>query len=67
MELISIILQFVGLILVLFAGFGLIYESFSETSFFPKELVISSKIARPIGIVVSLTAVFVIVYKVVIH
>lgn len=66
MELISIILQFSGLVLVLFAGFGLLYESFSEKSFFPEELVISPKIARPIGIVVSLVAVFAIVYKVIV-
>lgn len=65
MELISLILQFAGLVLVLFAGFGLLYESFSETSFFPKDLAISPKISRPTGVIVSLIAVSAIVYKVI--
>ncbi len=66
MELISTILQITGLVLVLFAGFGLLYESFSDTSFFPEELRISAKISRPIGILVSVCAVFAIIYKVVV-
>lgn len=62
-ELISLVFEFVLMILVLFLGFDFMAESFTEESFFPDELALPSTVTRPIGIVLSIGATLAIVWQ----
>ncbi len=63
MELISLVFEFVLMVMVLFLGFDFMAESFSEKSFFPDELVLSATVTRPIGLVLSIGAALAIVWQ----
>ncbi|RLE16129.1 MAG: hypothetical protein DRJ14_09135 [Acidobacteria bacterium] len=63
MELISLVFEFVLMVMVLFLGFDFMAESFSEKSFFPDELVLPATVTRPIGLVLSIGAALAIVWQ----
>lgn len=62
-ELISLVFEFVLMVLVLFLGFDFMAESFTDESFFPDELALPATVTRPIGIVLSIGATVAIVWQ----
>ncbi len=62
-ELISLVFEFVLMVLVLFLGFDFMAESFTEKSFFPEELVLPATVTRPIGVILSIGAALAIVWQ----
>ena len=62
-ELISLVFEFVLMVMVLFLGFDFMAESFTKESFFPDELALPATVTRPIGIVLSIGATLAIVWQ----